>query len=154
MQIPEVGAKAPHFSGPDENGATISLDQFKGQKLVLYFYPKDNTPGCTTEACDFQENMTQFNNLNAAVVGVSRDSQAKHQKFKERYGLNFPLIADEEGEVCQAYGVWVEKSMFGKKYFGIQRATFLINEEGVITHVWPKVKVSSHTQEVLSALNA
>lgn len=148
----QVGDKAPDFSVPADNGETLSLSDFSGQTLVLYFYPKDDTPGCTKEACAFQENLSAFNGINAAVVGVSKDKIAKHQKFKEKYDLDFPLVSDEEGTLCEAYGTWVEKSMYGKKYMGIDRATFIIDGTGTITHIWRKVKVPGHVDAVLSAV--
>ena len=130
----------------------ISLKSFRGRKVVLYFYPKDDTPGCTRESCDFRDNLARLGKMGAAVVGVSRDSPARHDKFRAKYDLNFPLAADEEGEVCAAYGVWVEKNMYGRKYMGIERATFLIDEKGIIRHVWRKVKVGGHVDAVMAAL--
>jgi thioredoxin-dependent peroxiredoxin len=149
-----AGTKAPDFRLQIDDGSNIKLSDYLGQKVVIYFYPKDNTPGCTTEACDFRESIQQFNTLNCKVIGVSRDSVATHVKFKEKYDLNFPLGADEEGAVCQLYGVWAEKSMFGKKYFGINRATFLIDEQGTVTHVWPNVSVSTHIKDILTVLQS
>ena len=130
-------------------GVQKSLKDFAGQKLVLYFYPKDDTPGCTIEACDLRDNWGALQKAGVTVLGVSRDSMKKHDKFREKYNLPFPLIADEDGTVCQRYGVWGEKSMFGKKYFGINRVTFLIGEDGRILHIWPKVKVIGHVKEIL-----
>lgn len=147
-----VGDKAPDFKIRTDADEDFVLSSALGKKVVLYFYPKDNTPGCTTEACDFREFLEEFNGLNCLVLGVSKDSVASHKKFKEKYNLNFPLGSDENGEVCQKYGVWSEKSMFGKKYFGITRATFLIDEQGNIQHIWPKVKVSTHIQDILTIL--
>ena len=149
-----AGTKAPNFTLQIDDGSNLKLSDYLGQKVVIYFYPKDNTPGCTTEACDFRESLQQFNKLNCHVIGISRDSVATHAKFKEKYDLNFPLGADEEGAVCQLYGVWAEKSMFGKKYFGINRATFLINEQGTVTHVWPNVSVSTHIKDILTVLQS
>lgn len=147
-----IGQKAPDFTIKIDDGTEFKLSDYLGKKVVVYFYPKDDTPGCTTEACDFRESITHFNQLNSIIIGISRDSVATHQTFKEKYSLNFPLGSDEDGSVCQAYGTWSEKSMFGKKYFGINRSTFLIDEQGVITHIWAKVSVSSHIKEILAAL--
>lgn len=148
------GSKAPDFKIQIDDGNTFELSDYRGQKVVIYFYPKDNTPGCTTEACDFRESIGQFNQLNCKVIGISRDSVAKHAKFKEKYNLNFPLGADEDGTVCQLYGVWVEKSMFGKKYYGINRTTFLIDEQGIVAHDWPNVSVSTHIKDILAVLQS
>lgn len=149
-----IGQKAPDFTLKIDDGTDFKLSDQLGQKVVVYFYPKDDTPGCTTEACDFRESIAQFNRLNSKVIGISKDSVATHKKFKEKYNLNFPLGADEDGTVCGLYGVWVEKSMFGKKYFGVKRSTFLIDEQGVLTHTWPNVSVSSHIKEILAALDS
>lgn len=148
----KIGSKAPLFSLPSTGGETLSLKDFKGQTIVLYFYPKDDTSGCTAEACDFNENLKAFKKLDAVVIGVSKDSIKKHDKFKEKYGLNFPLLSDENSDMCERYGVYVEKSMYGKKYMGIERSTFIIDGTGVITHIWRKVKVSGHVDEVKAAL--
>lgn len=147
-----IGDQAPSFSAPDDQDHKLSLKDFKGKKLVLYFYPKDDTPGCTKEACSFTENLSAFNKLDVAVVGVSKDSVGKHQKFKTKYGLKFPLLSDEDGQICEDYGVWVEKSMYGKKYMGIERTTFLIDESGKIQHIWNKVKVDGHVEDVMNAI--
>ncbi len=147
-----IGSTAPAFSVPDDNGKTIKLSDFKGQKLVIYFYPKDDTPGCTTESCAFRDQFPKFSKLNVAVVGVSKDSVKSHVKFKEKFGLNFPLLSDETGTMCADYGVWVEKSMYGKKYMGIERTTFLIDETGRIEKIWSKVKVDGHVDEVRAAI--
>lgn len=149
-----IGLKAPDFTLKIDDGSDFKLSDHLGQKIVVYFYPKDDTPGCTTEACDFRESIAQFNRLNSRVIGISKDSIATHKKFKEKYDLNFPLGADEDGTVCEMYGVWVEKSMFGKKYFGIKRSTFLINEQGLVTHIWPNVSVSSHIKDILAAIGS
>jgi len=151
MSIVE-GSKAPEFSLPDDQNNTLSMADFAGKKLVLYFYPKDDTPGCTTESCDFRDNLQNLNKLNVAVLGVSKDSVASHKKFKAKYDLNFPLLSDENEELCNAYGVMKEKSMYGKKYFGIERSTFLIDETGVVRKVWRGVSVSGHMDEVMAAL--
>jgi peroxiredoxin Q/BCP len=149
-----VGSKAPDFTLQTDDGRKFKLSDHLGKKVVVYFYPKDNTPGCTVEACDFRESLQQFNQLNCTVIGISKDSVATHAKFKEKYSLNFPLGADEEGTVCQLYGVWVEKSMFGKKYFGISRTTFLIDEQGIVIQIWPNVSVSTHVKEILTVLRS
>ncbi len=148
-----VGDKAPDFNLPIETGEMLSLGSLKGKKVVLYFYPKDDTPGCTKEACGFRDNLADFNDINAQVIGVSKDPIKKHVKFIEKYDLNFPLVSDEEGTLCEAYGVWVEKSMYGKKYMGIDRATFLIDEEGVIQKIWRKVKVPGHVEDVMQSVS-
>lgn len=148
------GDPAPTFDLPATGGRKISLASFRGQKILLYFYPKDDTPGCTSEACSFSENLAALNRLKVQVLGISRDSVASHEKFAGKYGLNFPLLADEDGAVCTAYGVWVEKSMYGKTSMGIERTTFLIDENGKILHVWNKVKVPGHTEEILAVINS
>ena len=150
----EVGDKAPNFSLPADNGGKASLKPLKGKAVVLYFYPKDDTPGCTAEACAFRDALPDFSKVKAAIIGISRDSVASHAKFKTKFGLSFPLASDEDGKVCQAYGVWVEKSMYGKKYMGIERSTFLIDAKGVVRNVWRKVKVDGHAEEVLKAAAA
>lgn len=150
--MPQVGAKAPNFSAATDGAGKASLKDFAGKKLVLYFYPKDDTPGCTTEANDFRTLMDDFTKANTVVLGVSKDSVKSHDKFKDKYCLPFGLLSDEDGKICEAYGVWVEKSMYGKKYMGIQRATFLIDEAGKIAAVWPKVSVTGHAKEVLDAV--
>jgi peroxiredoxin Q/BCP len=148
----KVGDKAPDFKLPTDNDGEISLSQFKGQKVVLYFYPKDDTPGCTKESCSFNENLSAFNKMNAQVIGLSKCSVKKHNKFKEKYGLKFPLASDENSDVCEQYGTWVEKSMYGKKYMGIDRSTFLIDENGKIAHIWRKVKVPGHIEDVMDVM--
>ncbi|WP_428408099.1 thioredoxin-dependent thiol peroxidase [Hyphococcus sp.] len=148
------GSKAPAFTLPLDNGSTLKLKDLEGQKLVLYFYPKDDTSGCTKEAIAFSEDIAKFKRANARIVGVSRDTVAKHQKFKEKHGLKVDLGADETGAVTEKYGVWVEKSMYGRKFMGIERATFLIDEKGVIRKIWRKVKVAGHADEVLAAVKA
>jgi thioredoxin-dependent peroxiredoxin len=151
---PTLGDKAPAFSLPTDDGATAKLSDFKGQNVILYFYPKDDTSGCTKEACDFTAGMPKFTKADAVVIGVSKDSVASHQKFKKKHKLKVTLGADEDGKVCEAYGTWVEKSMYGRKYMGIERATFLIDGKGVIRGEWRKVKVPGHVDEVLAALKA
>lgn len=149
-----VGDKAPAFSLPTDGGKTISLASLKGKNVVLYFYPKDDTPGCTVEAKDFRDSMKDFEKLNTIILGVSKDSVKSHDAFKEKYCLPFPLVSDEAGGLCADYGVWVEKSMYGKTYMGIERATFLIGKDGIIKNIWRKVKVDNHVQEVLDAVKA
>jgi peroxiredoxin Q/BCP len=151
---PAEGAKAPGFTLPADGGGKVTLKDFAGKKLVLYFYPKDDTTGCTREAIDFSENLRAFKAAGAAVLGVSKDSAAKHDKFKQKHGLKLALGADETGAVVEAYGVWGEKSLYGRKYMGIERATYLIDGKGVIRRIWRKVKVSGHVAEVLEAVEA
>jgi thioredoxin-dependent peroxiredoxin len=150
----EVGDKAPGFSLPADGGGKVSLKELKGKKVVLYFYPKDDTAGCMAEACAFRDSLPDLSKVKGAIVGVSRDSVASHDKFKTKFNLTFPLASDESGRVCEAYGTWVEKSMYGKKYMGIERSTFLIDERGVIRAMWRKVKVPGHAEEVLKAAEA
>jgi thioredoxin-dependent peroxiredoxin len=145
----KVGDKAPAFSMKTDGAGKVSLSQLKGQNVVLYFYPKDDTSGCTAEACGFRDSLPKFGKIDAAVVGVSRDSVESHDKFKKKHKLNFTLGSDETGKVTEDYGVWVEKSMYGRKYMGIERATFLIDGKGVIRGIWRKVKVPGHVDEVL-----
>ena len=150
----EVGDKAPDFTLPADGGGEVSLKALKGKPVVLYFYPKDDTSGCTAEACAFRDTLPDFSKVKAQVIGISRDSVASHDKFKQKYKLPFPLASDADGKVCEAYGVWVEKSMYGRKYMGIERATFLIDKEGRVARVWRKVKVPGHAEEVLAAVKA
>jgi peroxiredoxin Q/BCP len=150
----EVGDKAPDFSLPADGGGKVALKDFKGKAVLLYFYPKDDTSGCTAEACAFRDQLPEFGKAKAAVIGISRDSVASHDKFKAKFKLPFPLASDEDGKVCQAYGVWAEKSMYGRKYMGIERSTFLIDGKGVIRNIWRKVKVPGHAEEVLEAAEA
>jgi thioredoxin-dependent peroxiredoxin len=150
----EIGDKAPDFTLPTDGNGKVSLAKLRGQKVVLYFYPKDDTSGCTAEACGFRDSLPKFDKVEAAVIGVSRDSVASHDKFKKKHDLPFTLAADEDGTVCERYGVWVEKSMYGRKYMGIERATFLIDEKGVVRGVWRKVKVPGHVEAVLAAAKA
>lgn len=152
MSAVKEGSKAPEINLPTDNGGYFRLSDMKGEKVLVYFYPKDDTPGCTAESCSFSENIKSFEKLGVAIVGISKDSVKKHDKFKEKYDLQFPLASDEEGDVCERYGVWAEKSMYGKKYMGIERSTFLIDEEGKIARAWRKVKVEGHTDEVMAAL--
>jgi peroxiredoxin Q/BCP len=148
----EIGDKAPAFKAESDSGEKISLASFKGKPVVLYFYPKDDTPGCTTEACDFTSQLPAFEKLGVTVLGVSKDSIESHQKFKNKYKIKFALLSDEDGKICEAYGTWVEKSMYGKKYMGIDRSTFLISADGKIKSIWRKVKVPGHVEAVLEAL--
>jgi peroxiredoxin Q/BCP len=150
----QPGDKAPDFTLPADGGGTVSLKALRGEPVVLYFYPKDDTSGCTAEACAFRDAIADFSKVKAKIVGVSRDSVASHDKFKKKFKLSFPLASDEDGKVCQAYGVWVEKSMYGNKYMGIERSTFLIDAKGVIRQAWRKVKVPGHTEAVLEAVRA
>ena len=148
----KVGSKAPSFSLQSDEGKNIALKDFAGKKVVLYFYPKDDTPGCTKEACSFTENSSALRKAGAVVLGVSADSVPSHQKFKTKYKLNFPLLSDPDRETIQKYGVWKEKNMYGKKMMGVERTTFIIDEEGKIAHIFPKVKVDGHTEKVLEKL--
>ena len=147
----EEGKKAPDFKLECDGGDTVSLKELRGKKVILYFYPKDDTSGCTAEACGFRDALPNFKRVKAEVIGISRDSVKSHDKFKTKYKLPFRLASDEEGKICNAYGTWVEKSMYGRKYMGIERATFLIDEDGVVRNVWRKVKVPGHVEEVLAA---
>jgi len=148
----KVGQKAPDFTLANDSGQKVNLADFKGKKVVLYFYPKDDTPGCTTQACNFRDGIAEIKAFGAVVLGVSADSVETHKKFKKKFELNFPLLADPEKETIERYGVWKEKSMYGKKYMGIERTTFIIDGEGKISHIFPKVKVAEHYDEVLEAL--
>jgi peroxiredoxin Q/BCP len=149
-----VGDKAPVFNLPADGGGKISLPGLKGKAVVLYFYPKDDTSGCTAEAIQFSETAKQFKAAGAVVIGVSKDSPASHDKFKAKHGLSVTLASDEDTELAKAYGVWVEKSMYGRRYMGMERATFLIDSKGVLRHIWRKVKVPGHAAEVLAAVQS
>ncbi|MFN7130986.1 MAG: thioredoxin-dependent thiol peroxidase [Myxococcales bacterium] len=146
------GDKAPDFTLPADDGSEVSLSDFKGKRVVLYFYPKDATPGCTQEACDFRDASAQLKKKGAVVLGVSKDSVASHQKFKAKQALNFPLLSDADTTVMQAYGAWGEKTLYGRKMTGCIRTTVLIGKDGRIERIWPKVKVAGHADEVLEAL--
>lgn len=146
--MPQVGKRAPAFDLPAVAGGRLKLSSLKGKKVVLYFYPKDNTPGCTTEACNFRDRHARLQSADTVVLGVSPDSVASHEKFAAKFELPFTLLSDPDHAVCEKYGVWVEKNMYGKKSMGVQRATFLIDREGKIAAVWPKVKVEGHVDEV------
>lgn len=150
----EIGDKVPDFNVPTDSNDHISLSDYRGKTLVLYFYPKDDTSGCTKQACAFRDDLSRFNEMNCCVVGVSKDSVKKHDKFKNKYDLNFPLLSDEGNDICERYGVWKEKSMYGKTYMGIERTTFLIDDNGVIQKIWRKVKVNDHIEDILSTLSA
>jgi peroxiredoxin Q/BCP len=150
--MPEEGKKAPDFTLKNQNGETISLNDFKGKNVVLYFYSKDNTSGCTAEACSFRDDFPKFEKTGAVILGVSPDSVESHKKFIQKYNLNFDLLSDEKKEVLEKYGVWKEKSMYGRKYMGVVRTTFVIDNEGKIKKIFRKVKVDGHNKEVLEAL--
>ncbi len=150
----DVGDKAPSVTLPVSGGGELSLAKLKGKPVVVYFYPKDNTSGCTKEAQDFQAAMPKFKKAGAEVIGVSKDSVASHDKFKTKHDLSFPLLADTEGKACGAFGTWIEKSLYGRKYMGIERATFLIDAKGVVRNVWRKVKVPGHVEAVLAAVKS
>lgn len=151
---PVAGDKAPAFSAAESSGSTIRLSDFRGKHIVLYFYPKDNTPGCTLEAKEFRDAAGEIEAAGAVILGVSPDPVESHCKFRDRFDLNFLLLADEDHAVAEKYGVWVEKNMYGKKYMGVQRATFLINSKGVVAHTWPKVRPEGHAAQVLKALQS
>ena len=150
----EVGTKAPEFTLPDKDGNPVSLTDFAGKKVVLYFYPKDNTPGCTRQACAFAGAYEEFEKINVVVIGVSKDSVASHQKFAEKHGLPFILLSDPELTAIQAYGVWQEKKLYGKVSMGVVRSTFVINENGMIEKAMPKVKPDTNAAEILEYLTA
>ncbi len=149
----KAGDKAPSFEGVNQNGEKISLNDFKGKKLILYFYPKDNTPGCTAESCNLNDNYEMWLNKGYDVVGVSPDNEKSHVKFIEKFGLKFNLIADTEHKILEDYGAWGEKSMYGRKYMGVLRTTYVIDENGVIEAVFEKVKTKDHTNQIIEALN-
>lgn len=148
----ETGKKAPAVKLKDQDGKLVNLADFTGKKIVLYFYPKDNTSGCTKEACSFSENLPKFDGIQAVVFGVSPDTAESHKKFADKFQLGFRLLADPEKKVLEAYGVWKEKSMYGRKYMGVERTTVIIDENGKIAKIFPKVKVEGHTEEVFSFL--
>jgi len=150
----EVGNKAPDFSLPDQHGKAVSLKNLKGKQVVLYFYPKDDTPGCTKESCDFRDIESQIVRAGAVIVGVSTDGRESHQKFIKKYGLPFPLLSDEDASISKSYGVYKEKNMYGRKYWGIERSTFVIDPAGMLKAVFRKVKVDGHADEVLTALKS
>ena len=148
-RVPQAGEMAPEFDLPDAEGNRVSLAGLRGQKVVLYFYPKDDTPGCTAEACSFRDAWHELREQGVMVLGISRDTAKSHAKFARKYALPFTLLADEDGTVTRAYGVWVQKSMYGKHYMGIARTTFFIRPDGKIGHVWEQVKADGHGQRVL-----
>lgn len=154
MQELKIGDKAPLFSAPRDGGDTVNLADHAGQQVVLYFYPKDDTSGCTKEAIGFTEMAEAFAQSSAVVLGVSKDTVKKHEKFVAKYGLKIALLADDTGTLCEDYGTWVEKSMYGKTYMGIERATFLIGADGMIKQIWRKVKVAGHVEAVLEEVRA
>lgn len=146
----KIGDKAPSFNLPCDGNGKIKLSDLKGKKVILYFYPKDSTPGCTQEGLDFKELHTKFKRAGAVVLGASKDSVARHDNFKEKQGFPFNLLSDEQGTLCNDYGVWVKKKNYGREYMGIERATFLIDEKGKIAEIWRQVKVKGHGEEVLA----
>ena len=152
MQLLEAGMEAPDFEVPDQNGNLVSLKNCRGRKVVLYFYPKDNTPGCTKEACAFRDGFEKFKKQGVEILGVSIDSEKSHRSFLEKFNLPFTLLADTEKKIVGAYGVWGEKMRYGRKYMGTQRATFLIDESGRVAAVFPKVKPEEHAEEILKVL--
>jgi peroxiredoxin Q/BCP len=152
MALLQVGQKAPDFTAKDQDGNEVSLRDFTGRKVVLYFYPKDNTPGCTREACAFRDNLPNFQKTDAVVLGVSVDGQKAHRKFADKYELPFTLLVDDEKKIVEAYGVWGLKKFMGREYMGTNRVTYLIDEQGAIEKVWPKVKPETHAAEVLDWL--
>ena len=154
MPMPQAGEPAPGFQLYDQDGNAVTLSQHAGKNVVLYFYPKDDTPGCTTEACDFRDQHSALGAAGAVVLGVSADSRERHRKFATKYSLPFPLLADTDHQALEAYGVWGEKSLYGRTFQGITRTTFLIGPDGRVRQVWPKVKVGGHVAEVLAALGA
>ncbi|MGQ7871249.1 thioredoxin-dependent thiol peroxidase [Sunxiuqinia sp. sy24] len=153
MGLLQKGDAAPGFKGLNQNNETISLSDFKGKKLILYFYPKDNTPGCTAESCNLNDNYDAWIEKGYEVVGVSPDGVASHKKFADKFGFKFNLIADTEKEILQAYGTWGEKSMYGKKYMGVLRTTYVIDEQGVVEEVFEKVKTKDHTNQIIKSLD-
>ncbi len=150
----DTGDKVPNVSLPDEEGRPVSFADLEGQVYVLYFYPKDDTPGCTKEACAFRDNFAQLGRLDAKVFGISRDDAESHRKFKEKFDLNFPLLSDLDGSVCDTFGVWKLRSMYGKEFMGIERSTFLVGKDGKIAKAWRKVNVEGHVDEVIAAISA
>ena len=147
-----VNQKAPNFILPNQNNELVELKKLK-TNIILFFYPKDNTPGCTKQACAFKDKKNQFSKKNTIIIGISKDSIDKHEKFKKKYNLNFILASDENTKICEKFDVWKEKSMYGKKYMGIERSTFLIDSKGIVRKEWRKVKVTNHVEDVLSAVN-
>jgi peroxiredoxin Q/BCP len=150
----DVGDQAPDFTLPADDGSQVNLKDYRGNKVVLYFYPKDNTSGCTTQACDLRDAHPAIDARGAVVLGVSPDPLSSHEKFRDKYDLNFPLLSDEDHAVSEAYGVWKEKSMYGKKYWGVERSTFILDEDGVIQEAWRRVRPKGHAEKVQEALEA
>lgn len=148
-----IGDTAPDFTLPTDGEESITLSALQGNPVVVYFYPKDDTPGCTKEACEFRDNMARLQKNGVTIIGISKDKPTKHDKFKEKYDLNFPLASDEDCKICEAYGSWIEKSMYGRKYMGIDRSTFLVDSKGKLVQVWRKVKVTGHVDAVLNAID-
>ncbi|HEX2889197.1 thioredoxin-dependent thiol peroxidase [Vineibacter terrae] len=153
MSVAE-GKKAPDFTAPTDGGGKLKLSDLQGKTVILYFYPKDDTSGCTKEACGFRDSLPDFSKSKATVVGVSKDSVERHDKFKAKHDLPFALVSDTDGKICEKYGTWIEKSLYGRKYMGIDRATFLIDKSGVVRKVWRKVKVPGHVEAVLEAVKS
>ena len=152
MNLLQAGSKAPDFNTTDQNGKKVTLKDYRGKKVVLYFYPKDDTPGCTKEACAFRDHFAEFKKLGVAVLGVSTDTEKSHKSFAEKFKLPFTLLADTDKKIVTAYGAWGEKSMYGRKYMGIYRVTYLIDESGRIAAVFPKVQPDEHAQEILAQI--
>lgn len=150
----EEGKPAPNFTLPADDGSDVSLADFRGKRVVLYFYPKDDTPGCTTQACDLRDNYDALQRQGAVVLGVSPDPVSSHVKFRRKHGLNFPLLSDTDHRVSEAYGVWKEKSMYGKRYWGVERSTFIIDENGLVVEAWRKVKPKGHAEKVGEILSS
>jgi peroxiredoxin Q/BCP len=148
------GQSAPDFTLADQDGKKVTLSKLKGSPVVVYFYPKDDTPGCTKEACDFRDGFANYKQAGATILGISPDSAASHAKFAQKFELPFTLLADDDKKVCEAYGVWKEKSMYGKKYMGVERTTFVIDAKGIVRRIFPKVKVDGHSSAVLDAIKA
>ena len=148
----EVGDLAPDFSAPNNGGGNSALKHYRGRNLILYFYPKDGTPGCTSEASGFRDHLETFNGLNTSIIGVSRDSLKRHINFSKKNQLNFPLISDADGKICEKYGVWQQKQNYGRSYMGIVRSTFLINSEGSVAEVWKNVRIKGHIEAVIEAV--
>jgi peroxiredoxin Q/BCP len=154
MALLSVGDKAPDFKTTNQDGENVALSDFKGQKVVLYFYPKDDTPGCTKEACSFRDGWSKFRRKKIAVLGVSADDEKSHKKFADKFSLPFSLLADTDKKIVKDYGAWGEKNMYGRKFMGIRRVTYLIDEKGKVAAVWPKVKPEGHADELLAAAGA
>lgn len=152
--MPEIGKKSPNFSLPRDGGETVGLSDFKGRNLVIFFYPRDNTSGCTTEAIGFTVKLPEFAAANTAVIGVSKDSVRSHENFRDKQALKIPLLSDADSDMCERFGVWKDKKLYGKTYKGIERSTFLIDADGVVRQVWRKVKVPGHVEDVLAAAQA